>query len=75
MGTSSPKLEYLVAQLRHVIPSMRYNAARLLGELGDPQAIAVLLSTTKNDSSREVRKAARIALAELGVDVAEYQKE
>ncbi|NDJ86068.1 MAG: HEAT repeat domain-containing protein [Chloroflexi bacterium] len=66
------KFNYLVAQLRHILPSMRFNAARALGELGDPQAIDILLATMKNDASPAVRRAAAIALSDLGVDVAEY---
>lgn len=66
----SGKLEYLVAQLRHILPTMRYNAARALGELGDRQAADILLATAKNDPSAAVRDAARIALIDLGIDVA-----
>jgi HEAT repeat protein len=68
---SSGKLEYLITQLRHILPTMRYNAARALGELGDSAAVDVLLATVKSDPSQAVREAARIALADLGVDVAE----
>ncbi|PJF43656.1 MAG: hypothetical protein CUN55_08025 [Phototrophicales bacterium] len=62
------KLEYLLKQLNHVITSMRYSAARALGEYGDPAAIEPLLQTLKNDPVPAVRDAARIALLELGVD-------
>lgn len=65
------KLEYLIAQLRHVIPTMRFNAARALGELGDSGAGDALLETLKEDKSPAVREAARIALNDLGFDTAQ----
>ncbi len=71
----SDRLEYLKAQLRHVLPVMRFSAARALGELGDPQAIEFLLSALKHDPSPDVRRAATIALTELGVEVAESGNE
>lgn len=63
---SVDKFKYLVAQLDHVIPTMRYNAARGLGELGDPRAERFLLQVLENDKSPAVREAARIALNDLG---------
>ncbi len=67
---STDKLSYLLAQLNHIIASMRYSAARALGEHGDPQAIEPLLNAMKNDPAPAVREAAHIALLELGVDPA-----
>lgn len=64
------KLNYLLTQLNHVIASMRYSAARALGENGDQEAIEPLLNAVKNDPAPAVREAARIALLELGVDPA-----
>lgn len=66
--TATDKFQYLVAQLKHVIPTMRYNAARGLGELGDRRAYDALLSALRNDKSPAVREAARIALTDLGFD-------
>ena len=62
------KFDYLVAQLNHVIPSMRFNAARALGELGDNRATDPLLAICQQDQSPAVREAARIALIDLGAD-------
>lgn len=70
--TTSNKLDYLIAQLRHVMPSMRFNAARALGELGDPQAAEILIATLKNDPSPDVRRAAAIALQDMNIDLAEH---
>lgn len=64
------KLNYLLTQLNHIIASMRYSAARALGEHGDPRAIDPLLHAMKNDPAPAVREAARIALTDLGVDPA-----
>jgi HEAT repeat protein len=68
--TATDRFQYLVAQLSHVIPTMRYNAARSLGELGDARAQDALLAAFKTDKSPAVREAARIALTELGCDPA-----
>jgi HEAT repeat protein len=70
--STARRFDYLVKQLRHVLPSMRYNAARALGELGEPQATEILMATMHNDPSPKVREAAAIALADLGIDVAQY---
>ncbi len=71
--TISPtgKFDYLVTQLRHMLPTMRFNAARALGELNDPRAIDILWAALNNDPSPAVRRAAKFALADLGVDIAE----
>lgn len=69
MGATG-KFDYLITQLSHVIPSMRYNAARALGELGDTRATKILLEAARQDPSPAVREAARIALNDLGIDPA-----
>lgn len=66
--TTTDRFQYLVAQLNHVIPTMRYNAARGLGELGDVRAQEALFAALKQDKSPAVREAARIALTDLGFD-------
>jgi len=45
---------------------VRKNTAITLGELGDPQAIPVLLPLLLNDKTREIRMHAAIALGQLG---------
>ena len=65
------KYAYLITQLNHVIPTMRFNAARALGELGDTRANDALLQIFSEDKSPAVREAARIALIDLGVNLAE----
>lgn len=45
---------------------VRYNAARMLGELGDPKAVEPLIDVLQNDKNGSVRLYAARALGELG---------
>ena len=45
---------------------VRYNAARILGEIGDSQAVEPLIDVLKNDKNGSVRLYAARALGELG---------
>jgi HEAT repeat protein len=45
---------------------VRYNAARVLGEMGDPAAVEPLIDVLKNDKNGSVRLYAARALGELG---------
>jgi len=66
------KLEYLTKQLDNVLPTIRFNAARALGELGDPRAATILSEVAKSDQSSAVRRAAEIALLELGFNIDDF---
>jgi HEAT repeat protein len=59
-----PALQGLLGTLEHSISNLRKEAALALGELGDKAALASL-HAAQNDSDPEVRKAIRIALAQL----------
>ncbi|MEB3244450.1 MAG: HEAT repeat domain-containing protein [Vampirovibrionales bacterium] len=52
----------------HNSPSekVRYNAARMLGEMGDPTAVEPLIDSLKNDKNGSARLYAARALGELG---------
>ena len=45
---------------------VRYNAARILGELGDSKAVEPLIDVLRNDKNGSVRLYAARALGELG---------
>ncbi|MBY0450952.1 MAG: HEAT repeat domain-containing protein [Cyanobacteria bacterium] len=45
---------------------VRYNAARVLGEMGEPEAVDPLIDVLKNDKNGSVRLYAARALGELG---------
>ena len=45
---------------------VRYNAARILGEMGDSEAVEPLIDVLKNDKNGSVRLYAARALGELG---------
>ena len=45
---------------------VRYNAARVLGEMGDSKAVEPLIDVLKNDKNGSVRLYAARALGELG---------
>lgn len=66
------KIEYLTKQLENVLPTIRFNAARALGELGDTRAATVLSKIFKTDQSPAVRRAAEIALLELGFNADDF---
>ncbi len=63
---SSAKFDYLVQQLKHSLPTIRFNAVRALGEHDSPEVVEVLLSVMDNDTSSGVRNAARTVLDDLG---------
>ncbi len=65
VSQTDAKLDYLLEQLDHLLPSMRFNAARQLGELDDERAYDALIRVWANDPSPAVRRAARIALDDL----------
>jgi HEAT repeat protein len=54
----------LIETLNHSISNLRKEAALALGELGE-QAARPALQALEHDSDPEVRKAVRIALAQL----------
>jgi HEAT repeat protein len=68
---STKKISYIVNQLNHPLPAIRYNAARVLGELKDPNAVTHLVNTFYQDDSERVRQAAANALVLLGIDLDE----
>lgn len=55
--------EYFVADLDDANPNIRWTAARILGEIGDPHAIPTLISFLGNVSQNYQ---ARVALAHIG---------
>lgn len=62
---SSARLEYLKKQLKHPLPTIRYNAVRALGEMHNTEIIGLLREIKQNDASEGVRQAAAVALDEL----------
>ena len=66
------KIEYLTKQLDNVLPTIRFNAARALGELGDSRVATILSKVAQSDQSPAVRRAAEIALLELGFNADDF---
>lgn len=71
---STVRLEYLKNQLKHPLPTIRYNAVRSMGELNSSEVIEYLVDVAQNDMSEGVRHAAEIVLAELGSDQQGYAR-
>ncbi|MCO8169121.1 HEAT repeat domain-containing protein [Pseudomonas sp. 21LCFQ02] len=61
-------LSALIETLQHSISNLRKEAALALGELGNPDAIGAL-QAAEQDGDPEVRKAVRIALAQIAAAV------
>ncbi|NJL61435.1 MAG: HEAT repeat domain-containing protein [Methylacidiphilales bacterium] len=64
---------YLVANLRHKNPSVRYNAVHALTRLGkySQSAVPTLMNTLENDKEAWVRLTAATALGGIGVNAVE----
>lgn len=71
-GERTAKLQYLINQLQHPLPTLRYDAARALGELNNELAVNFLLTALKNDKNGRVREAAALALNDLGINLENY---
>ncbi|HBH19169.1 MAG TPA: PBS lyase, partial [Cyanobacteria bacterium UBA9579] len=64
---SEKTFEELIHELQHSnSEKVRYNAARMLGELSDSRAVEPLIDVLKNDKNGSVRLYAARALGELG---------
>ncbi len=64
---SEKTFDELIYELRNSnSEKVRYNAARVLGELGDSRAVEPLINVLKNDKNGSVRLYAARALGELG---------
>ena len=55
----------LTQTLDHIVSNLRKEAALALGEIGDPAPLPEL-ERAAEDSDPEVRKAARLAIAQIG---------
>ncbi len=65
---SAVRLDYLKTQLKHPLPTVRYNAVRALGEVDAEETIELLIEVFHTDISQGVRDAAALVLQEKGVD-------
>lgn len=65
---SAIRLDYLKSQLKHPLPTVRYNAVRALGELEAEETIELLIDVFNTDISQGVRDAAALVLDEKGID-------
>jgi hypothetical protein len=65
-GGSSPAVAEQIARLLDQDPTARLEAARALGELGDPVAVAPLARTARADPHPEIRGWALRALHQIG---------
>ena len=63
---SSAQFDYLVQQLNHSLPTIRFNAVRALGEHHSSEVVEILLVVMNNDMSSGVRDAARTVLDDFG---------
>jgi len=62
----SRNVQGLIFALRHKDPSVQYEAAEALGDIGDERAVEPLLIALKNDETGGVRWKAAEALSKLG---------
>jgi HEAT repeat protein len=62
----SRNVEGLIFALRHKDPTVQYDAAEALGDVGDERAVEPLLTALKNDETGGVRWKAAEALSKLG---------
>jgi HEAT repeat protein len=62
----SRNVEGLIFALRHKDPTVQYDAAEALGDIGDERAVTPLLTAFKNDETGGVRWKAAEALSKLG---------
>jgi HEAT repeat protein len=62
----SRNVQGLIYALQHKDPTVQYDAAEALGEIGDERAVEPLLAALKNDESGGVRWKAAEALSKLG---------
>jgi HEAT repeat protein len=69
----SRNVQGLINALQHKDPTVQYDAAEALGEIGDNRAIVPLLGALKNDETGGVRWKAAEALAKLGTPAVAYQ--
>lgn len=65
---SAIRLDYLKSQLKHPLPTVRYDAVRALGELEAEETIELLIDVFNTDISQGVRDAAALVLDEKGID-------
>jgi HEAT repeat protein len=69
---SSVRLDYLKSQLKHPLPTVRFNAVRSLGELDTEETIELLIDVLNTDISQGVRDAAALVLHEKGLDETDF---
>ena len=69
-AVDTTKLQAMIVALRDEDAEIRQLAARILGDIGSPDAIPPLGSIVSNDPSAQVRAAAAWALGEIGSDEA-----
>jgi HEAT repeat protein len=62
----SRNVQGLIFALRHKDPTVQYDAAEALGDIGDERAVEPLLAALKNDETGGVRWKAAEALSKLG---------
>jgi HEAT repeat protein len=62
----SRNVQGLIFALQHKDPTVQYDAAEALGEIGDDRAVEPLLTALKNDETGGVRWKAADALSKLG---------
>jgi len=63
----SDEVDDLLLDLKYGTDKVRWDAVRVLGEIGDPKAVDPLIEVLKNkDETYEVRGSAAIALGEIG---------
>jgi len=63
---ASRNVQGLIFALQHKDPTVQYDAAEALGEIGDDRAVEPLLAALKNDETGGVRWKAAEALSKLG---------
>jgi hypothetical protein len=66
VSMSSIKINYWINQLKHPLPTVRFNAVKSLGEIGSKDIVQYLLEVMNTDTSEGVRNAAKEILVELG---------
>ena len=69
---SAVRLDYLKTQLKHPLPTVRFNAVRALGEVEAEETIDLLIEVYNTDISQGVRDAAAIVLQEKGIDDSKF---